>query len=428
MLEQCNEHEFHDLQFGFVPNRSTTMAAALTYDVFNYCVSRGSPVYICSLDAESAFDGIPHCVLFSKAMGNIPIMYWRMLIYWYMNLVVQIKWNNELSGIIMIHKGTRQGGLSSPFLFNLMYQDIVNELSDMNVGISINNTTYNTFCYADDLLLCSLTISGLQKLIDRAHEQIIRCGLNFNPLKTQCMTFGKSVFNTRSWNLNNIALCETDSIRYLGVMLSNNDSKHCEERVNATRRAYYALQNVGMCSRGVKPDTVVHIYNTAIRPVLMYGQQCIFSNKTAIDRAEKLQAKLLKCSLGLKSYSKTTPLLKALKIPRINSTIQMQEIKFLRNMIVSSSRTQDFYNYVLYLHLKGIRFSKKCLVTRVLQTCANKNISLVKALCDKSYLHSNKHLFIQCTDNDGFIDSLRYLLQDFNDDSLHMMQLLLMSF
>ena len=31
----------------------------------------------------------------------------------------------------------------------------------------------------------------------------------------------------------------------------------------------------------------------------MYGQQCIFSNKTAIDRAEKLQAKLLKCSLGL---------------------------------------------------------------------------------------------------------------------------------
>ena len=117
---------------------------------------------------------------------------------------------------MLINKGTRQGGLSSPFLFNLMYQDIVNELSEMNVGISINNTTYNTFCYADDLLLCSLTISGLQKLIDRAHEQIIRCGLNFNPFKTQCITFDKSVFNTRSWNLNNIPLCETDSIRYKG--------------------------------------------------------------------------------------------------------------------------------------------------------------------------------------------------------------------
>ena len=96
MLEQCNEHEFHDLHLGFVPNRSTTMATALTYDVFNYCVNKRSPVYICSLDAESAFDGIPHCVLFSKAMGNIPIMYWRMLIYCYRNLLAQIKWNNEL--------------------------------------------------------------------------------------------------------------------------------------------------------------------------------------------------------------------------------------------------------------------------------------------------------------------------------------------
>ena len=85
-------------------------------------------------------------------MGNIPIMYWRMLIYWYMNLVVQIKWNNELSGIIMINKGTRQGGLSSPFLVNLMYQDIVNELSDMNVGISINNTTYIGFLIKDVIL------------------------------------------------------------------------------------------------------------------------------------------------------------------------------------------------------------------------------------------------------------------------------------
>ena len=97
-------------------------------------------------------------------------------------------------------------------------------------------------------------------------------------------------------------------------------------------------------------------------------------------------------------------------------------------MIVPSSRTQDLYNYVLYLHLKGIHFSNKCLVTRVLKTCANKIISRVKALCDKSYLHSNRHLFIQRTDNDGFIDSLQYLLQGLNDDSLHMMQLLLMSF
>jgi len=161
ILQQCGEHEFHDLQFGFVPSRSTTMAAALTHDVFDYCIHKGSPVYICSLDAESAFDGIPHSILFRNAMDIIPFLYWRVLVYWYSTLVVYIKWNNELSDAIAICKGTRQGGLSSPFLFNLLYQDMVDEISKMTTGISINNVTYNIFCYADDLLLCSLSISGL---------------------------------------------------------------------------------------------------------------------------------------------------------------------------------------------------------------------------------------------------------------------------
>ena len=148
------------------------MAAALTHDVFDYCIDRGSPVYICSLDAESAFDGIPHSILFHKAIGTIPYIYWRLLVHWYEKLVVHIKWNNEISDVIIICKGTRQGGLSSPFLFNLLYQDMVKEISNMSVGISINNVNYNAFCYADDILLCSLSITGLQKLINKANEEI----------------------------------------------------------------------------------------------------------------------------------------------------------------------------------------------------------------------------------------------------------------
>jgi hypothetical protein len=150
-------------------------------------------------------------------------------------------------------------------------------------------------------------------------------------------------------------------------------------------------------------------------------------NVSAIDRAEKLQSKLLKCTLGLKSYSKTTPLLDALKIPRIRNSIYMQEIKLLRDMIVSLSRSREFYKYVLYLHFRGAHLSHKSLVSRVVQTCANNNISLVKAICEKNYLRSVKYLFTQYTCN-GVTDSLRYLLHNFNDDSLHMMQLFLLPF
>ena len=59
-------------------------------------------------------------------------------------------------------KGTRQGGLTSPLLFNLVYKDLIDELGSCSGGISIDNDKYNVFCYADDILLASTTVSGLQ--------------------------------------------------------------------------------------------------------------------------------------------------------------------------------------------------------------------------------------------------------------------------
>ena len=74
------------------------------------------------------------------------------IVNWYRAICVQIMWGSALSEPISVHKGTRQGGLSSPFLFNLFYQDLINELSECTSGIIINKQSFNVFCYADDLM------------------------------------------------------------------------------------------------------------------------------------------------------------------------------------------------------------------------------------------------------------------------------------
>ena len=66
VLEESNTHEFHDLQFGFIPGRGTEIATALLNDVTTYCNTHVSAVYTCSLDAEDAFDAIPHSFFFTK--------------------------------------------------------------------------------------------------------------------------------------------------------------------------------------------------------------------------------------------------------------------------------------------------------------------------------------------------------------------------
>ena len=69
VLEECVYHDFHDSQLGFVPGRGTKMAIPVSRDVISYCVKKGSPIFACSLDAECAFDAIPHSVLFDKCIG-----------------------------------------------------------------------------------------------------------------------------------------------------------------------------------------------------------------------------------------------------------------------------------------------------------------------------------------------------------------------
>jgi hypothetical protein len=126
-----------------------------------------------------------------------------------------------LSEPIKVCKGTRQGGLSSPFLFNLFYQDLINELSQCTGGININNISFNVFCYADDLLLAILTCSGLQFMIDVANKYITTHGLRFNPSKTECAIFCKCYLDPHpEWLLNGEKLQESNSVNYLGVTLS----------------------------------------------------------------------------------------------------------------------------------------------------------------------------------------------------------------
>ena len=269
-----------EFDFRFVNGRGTAMAAATVNDVINYSVNQGSPVYSCSLDAEGAFDAIPYDIIFEKLGDNVSNEWWRCLYSWYNNLSVRVKLNNKLGRTFVIRKGTMQGSLSSPFMFNLFYKEMVSNLSAMECGIVIANSTFNAFCYADDLLLVSLTKTGLQKLINYANDYITSHGLRFNPNKTTCRPtiFGKNTLTPEpSWSLNNCNLKVTDYVTYLGVVLSSNmkSSAHVQDRIRKCQRAFYSVQSIGMCKNGSSCNVKSHIWKSIMLPILIYGCQCV---------------------------------------------------------------------------------------------------------------------------------------------------------
>ena len=125
ILDECCDIQNSDFQVGFVKGRRTTTAISLAHDVASYCISNGSLVFMCGLDAEGAFDSIPHPVIFQKTMGILSEQNWKYLYEWHNSVTVKVKWDSSLSEDIKVEKGTKQDGLTSPRVFNLFYKDLI---------------------------------------------------------------------------------------------------------------------------------------------------------------------------------------------------------------------------------------------------------------------------------------------------------------
>ena len=86
--------------------------------------------------------------------------------------------------MICVEGGTKQGGLTPPMLFNIFYIDLMHALQASECGARLGKKNFNNLCYADDILLCSLTVTGLQSLIDLCVKYVSNYDLRFNPAKT----------------------------------------------------------------------------------------------------------------------------------------------------------------------------------------------------------------------------------------------------
>ena len=226
---------------------------------------------------------------------------------------------------------------------------MVAQLNESVCGITIGNSNYNIMCYADDLLLCSTTVSGLQSLIDLATKYIVSHGLRFNPSKSVCRIHGANPFTSiPKWTIGGETLQVLDTLPYLGATFKgHNGHAHTQARVRAAQRSYYSLQGVGMCFGGLEPIVSSKIFSTVIRPTLLYGCPSIYMSETNIENLNKCQANLIKSCLGLKPQTHSTLLLEALNILPIKRTLFVYSLDLMRACLLGNSQCNTFYNYLI---------------------------------------------------------------------------------
>ena len=121
--------------------------------------------------------------------------------------------------------------------------------------------------------------------------------------------------------------------------------EHNDKRITACRRAYFALQGAGFSNTATDVDALSYIWKAAIRPILTYGINCINVSAGDLEKMEKIQSRLLKAGIGIHKFCRSSPILKALNVSKIDNVIETSSLKLIS--AIFSSRAKTFYCYLL---------------------------------------------------------------------------------
>jgi hypothetical protein len=77
------------------------------------------------IDYEKAFDNIRHILFNILKSRHIPDRFLKPIVDVYTQNKIMVKFNNNLSKLVEINKGVRQGCLLSPTLLNIFLDEII---------------------------------------------------------------------------------------------------------------------------------------------------------------------------------------------------------------------------------------------------------------------------------------------------------------
>ena len=172
------------------------------------------------------------------------------------NIGVRIRVNDEVGDVFRVKNGSRQGGILSPFLFNFYINEVFDTVSSLSEGCRIGFRSASIFGYADDILLCAPTVTGLRVLIAKTCRILKDLCLPINLDKCLYIIFRRKINEVLNYNIviEGMTYLPENECTYLGINFSSdlkivNDVSRCmlsflRQFNSMFRKFYYMSQNI----------------------------------------------------------------------------------------------------------------------------------------------------------------------------------------
>ena len=290
-----------DLQFGFKAGLGTAQCTLAVKSVARHFTSRGSRVYATLLDASKAFDRANFARIFrSLLLRGVPPSVVQLLYKWYLHTKIRVTWNKAVSSTTFsIEHGVRQGGLLSPSLFAILYDELLLSLQNSGLGCHIGSKFVGAFAYADDIILLAPSITALNGMLKICHQWSTRSSIAFNPSKSVAICLRGTLKDLQKdipikAYLGDSLIATASQVTHLGHILSADltDSAELARIAKAYNRQYHMFANK---FRPLKDRTILlDLYKTYCTS--FYGIESIFPSQCS-STAIKLMKKAVNLTL-----------------------------------------------------------------------------------------------------------------------------------
>ena len=148
--------------------------------------------------------------------------------------------------------------------------DIFNDACD---PVQLGEVSISSVSWADDLLLLSTSVTGLQRCLDLLHAYCYKWGIHVYTLKTKAMVLTKQRYKTERFVYYGTLLENVKSFNYLGFEISHN--RKFSNLINY--RVLKAMKTSNMVLQAIRTDKNVSVklslslFDKQIYHILSYG-------------------------------------------------------------------------------------------------------------------------------------------------------------
>ena len=218
------------------------------------------------------------------------------------------------------------------------------------------NPIFHLF-FADDLILVSDSITGLQTQLNTLNTQSVRLGLEINFNKTKVMVFRLDGFlgKREKWYLGNTSLNVVNSYKYLGLDFSTklSFSHSTSSFIAKAKQACHQISSSLYRLNCYNLDIFLNLFDSKVLPVLSYGSELwgIYENSDI----ERVHTNCLKHFLNISTHCSNAKLYAETNRYPLQITFKIKCIKYwLRLINLPNTRIcKQAYDSLLLLSENG---------------------------------------------------------------------------